>query len=160
MAGSTDKHPRATLVVSSSDEGEPMSMAVESITIPQAAKALGLRPELLRHLVAAGVVAGDKSVCDLDQAANIASRLRSAQNAVQGKPILISEAMKKYGFSTTSIYKWISGGWVKVLQQEPKILVDEGDIALAQTITSLVGKIPGRAVFPAQPRSGRPKKAA
>jgi hypothetical protein len=137
-----------------------MSMAVQQLPISQAATALGFSPELLRHLVNAGVIAGDKSVCDLGEAAQIAARLKAAQSPVQGNHILISEAMRKYGFSTTSIYKWISGGWVKVLQQEPKILVDEGDIALAQTLTSLVGKIPGRAVFPARPRSGRPKKAA
>jgi hypothetical protein len=139
-----------------------MSMAVESITIPQAATALGFRPELLRHLVAAGVVAGDKSTCNLDQAAQIAARLRAAQGLVAGNPILISEAAKRYKFHSTSIYNWIASGWVKVIQPEPRVMVNEGDIALAREIADMVGHLPGRAVFPAKPRSGRPssKKAA
>jgi hypothetical protein len=137
-----------------------MSMAVQILPINQAAQALGFRPELLRHLVAAGVVAGDKSTCDLDQAAQIVARLKAVQAPVQGKPILVSEAVKKYGFSSPSIYKWISDGWVKVLEQEPKILINEENIATARELADLIGHIPGRAVFPAKPRSGRPRKVA
>jgi hypothetical protein len=137
-----------------------MSMAVESITIPQAATALGFRPELLRHLVAAGVVAGDKSTCNLDQAAQMAARLRAAQAPVEGNPILVSDAVKKYGFGTPTIHRWIVKGWVEILQQEPLILVNEGDLALARELTTVIGHVSRRAIFPAKPRSGRPRKAA
>lgn len=159
MSASTVTHPRATLVVSSSDEGEPMSIAVEQITINQAAKALDLRPELLRHLVAAGVVTSDRSVCDLDQAAQIAARLRAAQAPVEGNPILAKDAATKYRFEVNSIYKWHADGWVKTLSGGSRNrLFNEGDIALARELANLVGHTPGRAVFPAKPRSGRPRK--
>jgi hypothetical protein len=137
-----------------------MSIAVETLPISQAAQALAFPEALLRHLVAAGVVKGDKSTCDLDQAAQVVARLRAAQKLVEGHPILISEAAEKYGFHSNSVYNWIDGGWVKVLQPEPRIKVDEGDIAFTRVLADLVGHIPGRAVFPAKPRSGRPRKAA
>jgi hypothetical protein len=138
-----------------------MSMAVESITIPQAAKALGFRPELLRHLVAAGVVAGDKSTCNLDEAAQITARLKAAQALVNGNPILATTAAAKYGFDVTSIYAWLQSGWIKVIENKTRgRLLNEGDIAFARELANLVGHTPGRSVFPSKPRSGRPKKAA
>ncbi len=151
--------PRAILTVRS-ESGETMSMAVETLPISQAAQALGFPEALVRHLVHAGVIPGDKSTCRLDQAAQVVGRLRAVQAPVEGKPILVSDAVKKYGFGTPTIHKWIAKGWIKVVQQEPLILIDEGDIALAQSLTDLVGYVQGRAIFPAKPRSGRPKKAA
>ncbi len=143
-----------------SESGETMSMTVDTLPINQAALALAFPEALLRHLVNAGVIAGDKSNCNLDEATQIAALIRSTQFPVSGKPIPISEAVKKYGFGTNSIYKWVAKGWVKIIEQEPIILVDEGDMVLAQNLSSLVGKLHGRAIFPAKPRSGRPKKAA
>ena len=137
-----------------------MSMAVETLPISQAAQALSFPEALLRHLVGAGVIAGDKSTCDLDQAAQVVARLRAVQAPVSGNPVLVSKAIVQYGFSTPSIYKWIAGGWIKVLQPEPLILIDEGDICLARELASIVGIRHGRSVFPAKPRSGRPRKIA
>ncbi|MEI7643735.1 MAG: hypothetical protein WCJ55_05420 [Chloroflexales bacterium] len=137
-----------------------MSMAVETLPISHAAQALGFPEALLRHLVVAGVIAGDTSTCDLDQAAQVVARLRAAQKLVAGHPILISEVAKKYGFHSNSVYNWINGGWVQVLQPEPRIKVDEGDIAFTRVLADLVGHVPGRAIFPAKSRSGRPRKSA
>lgn len=39
-------------------------------------------------------------------------------------------------------------------------LFNEGDIAFARALADIVGHLPGRAVFPSKPRSGRPKKKA
>ncbi len=61
-----------------------MSMAVEALPISQAAQALSFPEALLRHLVIAGVIAGDTSTCDLDQATQIAARLRAVQDKVRG----------------------------------------------------------------------------
>jgi hypothetical protein len=157
MAGSTALRPHATLTVSTS-EGAPMSIAVETIPINQAARALAFPAELLTHLVAAGVVAGDKRYCDLDQAAQVVARLRAAQTPVEGQSILVTEAAKKYGFTRPSIYNWIRAGWVHVLQPEPCVRVNEGDIIVAKILSELVGHTAGRAVFPPKPRSGRPRK--
>jgi hypothetical protein len=138
-----------------------MSMSVEIITINQAAKVLDFRPELLRHLVAAGVVSGDKSVCDLDQAAKVVAHLRAAQAPVEGQPILATDAAVKYGFPPETIYRWQEAGQIKLLEARSRNrLFDEGDIALARALADMVGHTSGRAIFPSKPRSGRPKKAA
>lgn len=158
MAGSTTTHPRATLVVSSSTESE-MSLAVEQLTINQAAKALHIQPELLKHLVAAGVVAGDKSVCNFDQAAQIAAQLRAAQARADGQGILAPVAAEKYGFDVNSIYHWHNDGWVKVLSEGKRNrLFNEGDIILARELANLIGHVQGKSIFPPKPRSGRPRK--
>lgn len=159
MSLSTVQHPRAKLVLRPDGEHE-MTFAIDmaQLPIPQAAAAAGLPEAILRHLVDAGLVAGDKSVCDYDQAAQLASELAAARAPVEGQPILITEAASKYGFSRESIYKWVGDGWVKVLQDEPRRRVNEGDIALARALADRVGQVAGRAVFPAKPRSGRPRK--
>ena len=156
MTVSTAIRPRATLTLRTED-GE-MSIAVDLIPIPQTARSVGLPEAILRHLVAAGAVAGNAYTCDLDQAVQIAAQLAAARAPVEGTPILVSEAASKYGFSTLSIYRWIADSWVSVLQPEPRVRVNEGDIAVAHTLADLVGRTPGRAVFPAKPRSGRPRK--
>lgn len=156
MSLSTAIRPRATLTVSTED-GE-MSIAVAQIPIDQAARSLGVPAEILNHLVNCGVLDGDRRYCDVDQAARLAEQLAAARAPVEANPILVSEAAEKYGFSTPSIYKWIAAGWVKVLQPEPRVLVNEGDMAFARSLANLVGHTPGRAVFPAKPRSGRPRK--
>lgn len=155
----TPLSPHAILTISN-EGGETMSMTVDTLPISQAAQALAFPEALLRHLVVAGVIAGDKSTCDLPQAAHIAARLKAAQEPVLGKQILISDAAKRYGFGTPTIHRWIAKGWVEILQQEPLILVNEGDMALARELTNVVGHVSRRAIFPAKPRSGRPRKVA
>lgn len=152
--------PRAILTVQS-ESGETMSMAVETLPINQVAQALGFPEALLKHLVAAGVVKGDKSTCDLDHAAQVVARLKEAQAPVDGQPILATVAAVKYGFAPRTIYQWHQAGWITILDERARNrLFDEGDIALARELANMVGHIPGRAIFPAKPRSGRPRKAA
>lgn len=138
-----------------------MTLAVDmaQIPIPLAAAAAGLPEPILRHLVDAGIVAGDKSVCNLERAEEIAAQLAAVRATVDGSPILITDVAEKYGFGRTSIYRWIEDGWVSVLREEPRRLVNEGDIAVARALADLVGHIAGRAVFPAKPRPGRPRKS-
>lgn len=137
-----------------------MSVAIDMahIPIPQAAAAIGLHEAILRHLVDAGVIAGDKSLCDLEQAEQIAAELEAARAPVEGNPILVTEAAEKYGFERQNIYRWTRHGWVSVLQPEPRAKVNEADMVLARFLADRIGLIPGRAVFPAKPRSGRPRK--
>lgn len=135
-----------------------MSIALAQIPIAQAAQTLNVSAEILAHLVSCGALEGDRRYCDVDQAAAIVARLAEARAPVEGNPILVSEAAEKYGFHRHSIYNWIEGGWVNVLQPEPRVRVNEGDIAFARALADLVGHVPGRAVFPPKPRSGRPRK--
>ena len=154
----TPRSPRAILSVSN-ENGETMSMAVQTLPISQVARALAFPEPLLRHLVTTGVVAGDKVYCDLDQAAQIAARLRAVQAPVEGHPILATDAAVKYGFPPGTIYRWQESGQIKLLESRTRSrLFDEGDIALAREIANLIGQISGRSIFPAKPRSGRPRK--
>jgi len=160
MALSTAPYPRARLVVRTEDS--EMTMAVQLIPIPQAAQSVDIPEPILRHLVAcgvvAGVVAGDKHYCDLEQASHIAAQLAQARADVQGRAILVSDAAHRYGFHRHSIYNWIRKGWIRVIDPEPRVKIDEGDIAQARALANLVGQSPGRGVFPPHPRSGRPRK--
>lgn len=162
MSISTATHTRATLVLHGTNGAHEMSMAIDMAQIPvsQAAEAAGLAEPILRHLVASGVIAGDVSVCDLDQALELAGQLAAARQPVEGQGILATDAARKYGFSDPSIYKWIADGWVRLVLDRPRNkLVNEGDIAFARALADLIGHAEGRAVFPAKPRSGRPRKS-
>lgn len=136
---------------------------VTQLPVNEAARITGLHPDILIQLVKSGALAGnaagDLSTCDVDQAAIIAGQLGAARAPVEGQPILISDAAKKYGFHVNSFYRWIESGWVTVLQEEPRVRVNEGDIAFARALADLQGHLAGRAVFPARPRSGRPRKS-
>ena len=118
-----------------------------------------------RHLVRAGVLQGvvgqgEHGTCDVEEARAIAAELDAARKSVDGQGIRIRAAAAKYGFSNPSIYKWRDDGWVNVIgtTNDGDQLVNEGDIAFARKLADLVGHVPGRSVFPAKPRSGRPKK--
>lgn len=136
-----------------------IAMDMTRIPITQAATAAGLPAPLLRHLVAYELIPGGCDLCDLDEAQLFAQRINDARTAVDGNPLLISDAAERYGFSSRSIYNWISAGWVRVLVEEPRRKVDEGDMATARFLANLIGHVPGRAIFPPKPRPGRPKKS-
>lgn len=157
MTISTPTKPRATLVLVTS-EGTEMQVAVDMVSAKDAGAALDFSAEILAQLRRYELIAGDGDMIDLDDAARVVDDLRAEIAPVAGQPILISEAVKKYGFTTRSIYRWIADGWIKIIVAEPKQMVDEGDIALAKALANRRGHIPGRSVFPAKPRSGRPKK--
>ena len=157
MTLSPTAHPRAILTLKT-NVGEEMSIVMEHVSAKAAGAALDFPAEILAQLRQHGLVAGDDKQIDLDDAARVVDELRAAMRPFVGVPILISEAARKYGFTTDSIYNWIKDGWVKVLIQEPRQRVDEGDMALAHELTKIKGHTQGRAVFPAKPRSGRPRK--
>lgn len=120
---------------------------------------------LLRKLVRDGVLAGiapargEAGTCDLEQALTIARRLRQARQPVEGQSILATEAAEKYGFSTTSIYRWHEGGWVNVARiDEGNRLFDESDITFARALADIIGHKSGKAVFPYRTPTGRPPK--
>ncbi|MEI6179607.1 MAG: hypothetical protein WCP31_02535 [Chloroflexales bacterium] len=137
-----------------------MSMVVATVPVDAVGAALQFPSEILRQLASYGVIAGrDDSLVDFDDATRVVEDLRRVISPVVSTPILISKAATKYGFTPDSIYNWIMRGWVKVLVDEPRRKIDEGDVALAKALTDLHGgHRAGRAVFPSKPRSGRPKK--
>jgi hypothetical protein len=157
MTVSTPARPRAILTLTNV-QGREMGVVMEQVGAEAAAQALGFSAEILAQLRRYGVVAGDGDLIDLDDAARVVDELRAAQAPFAGKPILISKAATKYGFSRDTIYAWISAGWVKVLVPEPRRQTDEGDMVLAKELANRQGHIPGRAVFPPKPRPGSPRR--
>mgnify|MGYP002397208544 CR=1 FL=1 len=120
---------------------------------------------LLRKLVRDGVLAGiapvrnEAGTCDLEAALTIARQLRQARAGVEGQGILATEAAEKYGFSTTSIYRWNEAGWVSIARiDEGNRLFNEGDIAFAKALVDLTGHKSGKAAFPYRKPTGRPPK--
>ncbi len=157
MPGSTTSYPRATLTLTTA-EGDEMSMVMACVSAQAVGAALSFPSAILAQLRGYGVVDGDDALIDLDDAAHVVAELRAVMAPYVGKPILISEAAKKYGFTVQSIQRWAISGWVKVLVPEPRKRVDEGDIVLARALADRQGHLAGRAVFPSKPRSGRPRK--
>lgn len=162
MSVSTDEKSRAKLVLTTDGEHEMIiALDMSRIPIPQVAAATGLAEPIVRHLVNAGVIAGAGELCDLDRAKEIAGQLESARSPVEGQGILTTDAAAKYRFTNQGIYKWIASGWVRVLvDRERNRLINEGDIAFARTLADLLGQTRGKSIFPAKPRSGRPRKLA
>jgi hypothetical protein len=144
--------------------GATMSVAMANVPIQTAAQSTGIDADLLTHLVNAGAVPGQiapnkEGWCDFESAQEIAAKLQSAYEPVEGRGILATDAAEKYGFTAQTIYQWVKMGWVSTIIQRPRNrLLNEGDIALARGIADLIGQARGKAIFPAKPRSGRPKK--
>ena len=136
-----------------------MSIVMDTVSVDAAGKLLDFPAAIIEQLHSYGLIQGDGLMVDIDDAARVVDELRATMRPFVGVPILISDAARKYGFTTDSIYNWIRDGWVKVLIQEPRKRVDEGDMVLAHELTKIKGHTQGRAVFPAKPRSGRPRKA-
>ena len=120
---------------------------------------------LLRKLVRDGVLAGiapargEAGTCDLEQALTIARQLCQARQPVEGQGILATEAAEKYGFSTTSIYRWHQSGWVHIARiDQGSRLFNEGDIAFAKALVDVTGHKSGKAAFPYRRPAGRPPK--
>lgn len=154
-------HQRA--ILTTEERAMLAQIDVEQRTFAEVAELTGIPGAIWRHLVRAGVLAGvvggEHGTCDVDQARQIAGQLDTARATVDGQAISVTDAAAKYGFDRRSIYNWTRDGWVSVLVQEPLVLVNEGDMALARQLADLTGHLAGRAVFPAKPRPGRPKKS-
>jgi hypothetical protein len=139
---------------------------VEQKSITQVASETGIHPDILSALVRDGVLPGLPStatsdgVCDVDAAHEIAARLAAAREPVEGQPIGATEAGDKYGFNRITIQNWHKAGWIQIVGTGSynARLFNEGDIAFARALADLRGQAAGKSVFPAKPRSGRPRK--
>lgn len=136
-----------------------MSIVLSKIPIGEASKITGLDEAIIRHLISAGVVPGGAELCDLEKIESVADRLTVARSQRKGYGILGPDAAAKYGFDVGSLYRWQREGWVTLLIDRQRSRVfDEGDIAFARALADEIGHVQGKSVFPAKPRSGRPKK--
>lgn len=133
----------------------------------EAGSLTGLHPDILRMLVRDEILEGvmpnwkdQVGTCDVEQAQEIANHLNAAREGVEGKGIGSRDAAAKYGFSHDTIYNWHKNGWISAIGRGKRnaTLFNEGDIAFARALANLRGQIAGKAVFPARPRPGRPRK--
>jgi hypothetical protein len=140
---------------------------VEQKPFAQVASETGLHPDILRMLVRDGLLEGEmmswssqSGVCNVEQAREIAAQLDAARAGVEGQGITATSAAEKYQFSRRTIYDWYKNDWITVVGMGPynAQLFNEGDIAFARALADLRGQASGKSVFPAKPRSGRPKK--
>jgi hypothetical protein len=139
---------------------------MEQKTITEAASETGIHPDILIALVRDGVLPGlppspdSDGVCDIDDAHEIAAQLAAARQSVDGQGITATDAAEKYGFSYQTIYDWHKNDWITVIGtgKRKARLFNEGDIAFARALADLRGQAAGKSVFPAKPRSGRPRK--
>jgi hypothetical protein len=138
---------------------------VEQRPLAQVASVTGIHPRILYALVYDGVLSGFTAasdydgVCDSAAAHEVAQRLNGARAAVEGHAITANDAAEKYGFSADTIYNWHNAGWVTKLHGGRRNrLFNEGDIAFARALADLRGQAAGKSIFPAKPRSGRPRK--
>jgi hypothetical protein len=140
---------------------------VEYKTFAQVASETGLHPDILRMLVRDGLLEGEmmswssqSGVCNVEQSREIAEHLNAARAGVDGQGITATDAAEKYGFDRTSIHAWQKSDWIRIIGTGSynARLFNEGDIAFARALADLRGQAAGKAVFPAKPRSGRPRK--
>jgi hypothetical protein len=145
----------------------PYARELTRENIALVASTTGLHPDILRMLVRDGILPGHLPTpysadegCDLDEAQAIADQLNAARAPVEGQEITATDAGEKYNFNRKNIYIWHKNGWITTLGtgNYNAQLFNEGDIAFARALADLRGQAAGKAVFPAKPRSGRPRK--
>jgi hypothetical protein len=145
----------------------PIQVTLEEnyVSIEQAAQEIGIHAEILRMLAKDGLVEcaslkGEPLGCDLAHARQIAERLNAARSGLEGQGIVATDVPEKYGFCDNSIYRWHKDGWIGVVGKGRRNanLYSEADIAFARALADLRRDVPGAHIFPAKPRSGRPRK--
>ena len=88
-------------------------------------------------------------VADADIRALAAEHIDRSQFAhLQGVPISIGVAARKYNLTPTSLSTWVKQGHIKKIAKEGKrVLLDESDVAYACKRADVKGLKPGRSLF-------------
>lgn len=131
--------------------------------LSEAARLYSLEEALLELLakegkVRSGVLDGEMQVA-LEDVEALRGQLdkRNFQH-LEGSPISMSEAARRYAFPVGSIFNWVRKGYIRVLGTGTKeVFVNESDVAYARVLANIRGLEKGKALFPisAQYRSSR-----
>lgn len=131
----------------------------EFLPLEEAARRYRLSPEALTQAIESGKVRAARLNGRIWVAAEDIQKMTKrdmlwAQVAhLDGKPIALEQACLQYAISSPSLYKWISAGYVRVLEDHRgggrgrKRLLNEADVAYAALVAQERGKRRGRAVF-------------
>lgn len=121
--------------------------------------AYGLDENEINHLIADGKLTthicetpdgGDLLVvADADMRNLAAERIDKSQFAhLEGIPISIGIASRKYNFAPISLSQWVKKGHIKKLGKDgQKVLLDEADVAYARKKADVKGLTPGQSLF-------------
>ena len=82
----------------------------------------------------------------------MAGRVRRSQFAhLDGEPISITEAERKYGFSWSTIDRWVKRGYIREVGladgYKKRRLINEADVAYARALADLKQPTSGQSVF-------------
>lgn len=138
-------------------------MSLETyITLQEASQRYNLDPELLTTWLTRGRLQGGRLngtfVLLEDDARRMAERatkkqLREKVRHLEGVPIGIREASRKYSLNSGTISRWAKLGYVRVLTsgvRGQKTLVDESDVAYANELVRMQQSGQGKEVFTAE----------
>jgi len=136
-------------------------MTVETyITLQEATQKYNLHAQLLTRFIADGKIRGGKLngtfVLSEKDARQVAKQqatkedLRSKVVHLEGRPIGVREASRKYSLNSGTISRWAKLGYIRVLSsgtRGQKTLVDESDVAYAKELTKVQQTGQGKDVF-------------
>jgi predicted site-specific integrase-resolvase len=131
------------------------------VTLQEATQRYKLDAQLLTRLVTDGKIRGGKlngtfvlSEKDTRRVANqqvSKEELRARVSHLEGRPIGVNEAARKYDLSAPNISTWIKAGYIRVLSSGHgrgfRKSVDESDVAYAKELTRMNPISQGKRVF-------------
>ncbi len=132
--------------------GEPVTDLPRYIPLTEAAERYGVSEEVLERAIESGTIRAvqlDQEVAVAEgDVREIASRQELWQQVqyLDGVPITIEKACRKYGLSKPSLYRWIRQGFVRVLYDQRggkrggrgnKRLLNEADVAYAALVADV-----------------------
>lgn len=124
------------------------------IPLAEAAAHYSLSPDLLELLAKDGIIRsgllGDEPHLAADDVETVAKHLSKLRfRNLEGVPIGVSSAARKYDFPFSSVYDWARRGHIRILRANRKpVLVNEADVAYARVLANIRGMKAGKALFP------------
>jgi hypothetical protein len=121
------------------------------VSIETAAEETHSKPSQIRSLVALGATETAQTldgsiIISLDQIKRLETILVEASN-LNGNPIHVSEASRKYDIPIGSLSRWAEEGYIETLGSEKnRRLLNEGDVALISRIRDAAGMKPGQSL--------------
>ena len=130
------------------------------IPLNQAATRYSVNITMLRHAVESGIMQAVRTPEGRVLVASEDVRMITKRNTLwdqvkhlDGNSIGLEEACRKYRLSTTSVYRWIGQGYVRVLSDQRgggrgrKRTLNEADVAYASLVAETRGRQQGKRIF-------------
>ncbi len=125
-------------------------MSIQLVTLDDAAQRTGSIADKLKRLIDRGIIQGFQSPNgrvmlsegELDKVISIENFKH-----LDGNPISISEAARRYDLHDRTIGRWAKAGHIRIMGHEKnKVLINEADIAYIKAVINLHGLKPGQAL--------------